>query len=134
MTNPSQFASHKNKPTDYRRAKALRHDPANGEQVLWAQLRLATKNTDLRFRRQHPIHPYIADFACLKLRLVIEVDGVSHDMRLEEDKKRDEHLAKIGYEVLRFTNEDVVKNCDAVVSAILNRAEEVLGGDHRPLP
>ena len=132
MTNPSHSAAHKNKPTDYRRAKELRQNSTNGEQILWAQLRLATKNTDLRFRRQHPLHPYIADFACLKLRLIIEVDGISHNIRLEEDKSRDEHLAKMGYEVLRFTNEEIVKNCDAVLSAILNRAEEILNGNHLP--
>ncbi|MFA4994325.1 MAG: DUF559 domain-containing protein [Bdellovibrionales bacterium] len=130
MPSVSHFASHKPKPTDYRRAKNLRRDSTDGEQVLWHELRLATKTTGISFRRQHPIHPYIADFVCLNARLIIEVDGTSHDTRLDKDKTRDEALQKMGYEVLRFTNEEVLKNREGVVSAILNRAEEILKSKH----
>ena len=126
MTNAPHLAAHKNKPTDYRRAKRLRHDPTNGEQVLWYQLRLSAQISNFRFRRQHPLHPYIVDFVCLKLRLVVEVDGCSHDTRLDKDKRRDENLMKMGYEVLRFSNEEVMRNHDGVVLTILNRANEIL--------
>ena len=134
MTDVPNYASHKNKPTDYRLARNLRQNPTNGEQVLWHQLRVATKNTGFKFRCQHPIQPYIADFICLKLRLIIEVDGISHDLRLDKDKKRDAHLKHMGYEVLRFTNEEVLKNWEGVVTVILNRAEEILDGNRRPSP
>ena len=130
MSDASNFAAHKPKPTDYRRAKKLRQDPTNGEQILWHQLRKASITTGIQFRRQHPIHPYIADFVCLKAHLIVEVDGVSHNVRIEKDKKRDENLRKMGYEVLRFTNEEVLKNRKGVVEVILNRAEEILKSNH----
>jgi very-short-patch-repair endonuclease len=134
MPNASNPATHKNKPTDYKRAKSLRHDSTDGEQVLWTQLREAEKTTGISFRRQHPIHPYIADFVCLKARLIVEVDGTSHDTRLDKDKSRDEALQIMGYEILRFTNEEVLKNCEGVVAAILNRAEEILKATTNPSP
>ncbi|MFA5040431.1 MAG: DUF559 domain-containing protein [Bdellovibrionales bacterium] len=124
MKNPSNLASHKNKSTDYHRAKILRRDSTDGEQIIWFQLRAATKNRGFHFRRQHPIHPYIADFVCLKLHLIVEIDGNSHDARLDKDKRRDEYLKKMGYEVLRFTNDEGLKNPEGVVMAILNRVSE----------
>ncbi len=129
MIDPSNFATHKNKPADYRRAKQMRREPTNGEDILWYELRVATKGLPIKFRRQYPLHPYIADFVCLKLRLVVEVDGVSHDLRLEKDKERDKHLLGMGYTVMRFVNSDVVQNRGNVVSAILNRANEILAGN-----
>ncbi|MDD3371181.1 MAG: DUF559 domain-containing protein [Alphaproteobacteria bacterium] len=114
------FSSHKNTPTDYRRAKRLRRTATDGEQILWQALREATRSTGIRFRRQHPIHPYIVDFVCLQLRLIVEVDGVSHERREEKDLKRAAVLAQKGYRILRYTNEDVIRNTDAVVLSILS--------------
>ena len=124
MQNFVNLAQHKSSSFDHRRARELRKDPTFSEQILWAELRNATRGKGFRFRRQHPIHPYIADFICLKLHLIIEVDGVSHDTKVDKDKNRDEYLKKLGYEVMRFTDEDVVKNRDGVITMIMNRAEE----------
>ncbi|MFA5040766.1 MAG: DUF559 domain-containing protein [Bdellovibrionales bacterium] len=133
-TKAYRFARHKNKPADYRRAKDLRQNSTDGEEVLWGILRSMAKETGFKFRRQYPIHPYIADFVCLKLRLIIEIDGISHDTRLEKDKRRDAQLNKMGYEVLRFINREVIENQEGVASAILNRSNEILNGNHQPLP
>ncbi|MDR3424753.1 MAG: DUF559 domain-containing protein [Alphaproteobacteria bacterium] len=119
-----KLAEHKSSFSDHARAKELRKDPTLSERILWAELRIAMRDRGFRFRRQHPIHPYIADFICLKLRLIVEVDGLSHDTRLDQDKRRDAYLRKVGYEVMRFMDEDVMTNREGVVLAILKRAEE----------
>ncbi|MBY0429096.1 MAG: DUF559 domain-containing protein, partial [Alphaproteobacteria bacterium] len=62
------------------------------EQKLWNSLRLASKSSSIRFRRQHPISPYIVDFVCLSARLVIEVDCFSHDAQIEYDAARETFL------------------------------------------
>jgi very-short-patch-repair endonuclease len=112
------IARHKNKPQDYVRASALRHKSSNVEHLLWRSLR----QMPLKFRRQHPIHPYIADFVCLKLRLVVEVDGFSHDATQDYDRRRDIYMRRLGYTVLRFNNNDVMKNLEGVVETILREA------------
>jgi very-short-patch-repair endonuclease len=119
MATFQKLANHKNERTDYNRAKELRRRAPLVEQILRAELRLATKGADIRFRRQHPLHPYVVDFVCLKLRLIIEIDGMSHDNRLHLDRRRDDYLKSLGYEVMRFRNEDVLENRDGVISAIL---------------
>ena len=89
------------------------------ETLLWQQLR-AHGLGDLGFRRQAPMGNYIADFAAHSCRLVVEVDGESHDFqsRIEHDRERDAWFASRGYRVLRFTNQDVMKNLEGVVMAI----------------
>ena len=80
----------------------------------------------MRFVRQHPIGPYIADFACRSLKLVIELDGSQHGG--DSDRRRDAFMAVRGYAVLRFWNPDVLSNMDGVVEtirlAILERQRE----------
>ena len=115
------------------RARRLRRDATDAEAAMWRLLR-ASQLAGAKFRRQRPIGPYIVDFICLKLDLIIEVDGVSHDARLDADARRERHLAEMGYEVLRFTNSDVLWDMDAVVLAIVNRVDEIVGGGGRPLP
>ncbi len=66
-----------------------------------------------------PIGPYVADFLCREEKLVIELDGVSHDARQEEDRRRDGYLKKHGYQTLRFSNADVLTNLEGVLMAIL---------------
>ena len=66
--------------------------------------------------------PYIVDFACVRARLVVEIDGPSHDVRIEQDEQRDAHLINLGYEVMRFSNADIRNNLENVVLMILNRA------------
>jgi very-short-patch-repair endonuclease len=134
MPDYTRLAEHKNLSRDYRRAKSLRHEAPLAERMLWSALRESAKGTHIRFRRQQPIHPYIVDFVCLRLRLVIEVDGMSHDTRLEFDQRRDAYLKGLGYDIMRVQNEDVLNNCDGVVRAILLRAEELNSALVVPLP
>lgn len=100
------------------RAKRLRRALTSAETILWAHLRRAALG--VRFRRQHPIGPYIADFACVSARLVIEVDGATHATPAERahDAKRDDLLAARGWRVLRVGNADIYENLDGVWRAI----------------
>jgi len=100
-------------------AKTLRQSMTDAEIVLWSRLRMRAAG-GVRFRRQHPIGPYIADFACVMPRLVIEVDGDTHstDAELEHDRKREHYLKLRGWRVFRVTNEDVYKRLDIVLEGI----------------
>ena len=108
------------------RARALRKDMTDGERKLWHALR-ARQLDGMRFRRQHPIGPYIADFVCLERRLVIEVDGGHHmeDDQIAHDARRDRWLNTEGYRVLRFPAIDVFQNLHAVVDAIWATLQEI---------
>jgi very-short-patch-repair endonuclease len=114
MTNKEQIS-------DFRRATArrLRSNTTNAETLLWRHLRLLeTKGT--HFRRQVPIGPYVADFACMAARLVIELDGSQHglDLHQQKDAERTRWLEAEGYRVLRFWNNDVSQSPDAVLETI----------------
>jgi very-short-patch-repair endonuclease len=93
------------------RAKDLRSHMPDAEVILWSRLRRHGIE-GMRFRRQHPIGPYIADFACPLERLVIELDGAGHmtDEKQEYDQARDAYMRSRGWRVIRFRNEDVYKN------------------------
>lgn len=99
------------------------------EAALWKRIR--GKLLGYRFRRQHPIGPYIADFYCPPARLVIEIDGQAHDnaIRSEADENRDRFLAENGYDVLHVRAADVLNDIDTVLQAIAERAESPL---HQP--
>lgn len=98
-----------------RRARRLRIAATDAERCLWGALRRAQLGWE--FRRQHPIPPYIVDFACIAARLVIEVDGGQHGGRA--DQSRDAFLQRGGWRVLRFWNNDVLQNREGVVETIL---------------
>ena len=107
------------------RARWLRNNMTPQEVKLWVQLRYF-KEQGFHFRRQVPFEPFIVDFAEKSARLVIEVDESQHGEIPHErrDRKRDDHLADLGYRVLRFWNIDVDTNMDGVIDAItaeLNR-------------
>jgi very-short-patch-repair endonuclease len=93
------------------------------EVMLWSRLRLK-EMYGAHFRRQHPIGPYIADFACVPLRLVLEVDGSTHysDEGIAHDRRRDAYMTQRGWTVIRVTNEDVYRNLDGVFEMILSHA------------
>ena len=99
------------------RAQALRQPQTDAEALLWHYLR--NKQLDgYKFRRQQPIGPYIADFACLSEKLLIELDGGQHAERTASDARRDRFLQEKGYRVLRFWNHEVFENCFDVLESI----------------
>ena len=107
------------------RAKDLRRTMTRAETLLWRHLK-ANRLAGLGFRRQAPMGNYIADFVAHACKLVVEVDGESHDFeeRIRHDDRRDQWFASRGYRVLRFTNEDVMRNLEGVVTAIGLAAEQ----------
>jgi very-short-patch-repair endonuclease len=94
--------------------------PTEAETILWEALKTKKLN-DFKFRRQHIIDRFIADFVCLKLKLIIEVDGLIHQLpgNIESDKSRTGRLNELGFQVLRFSNEEVVYHLEEVLSKIL---------------
>lgn len=107
------------------RAKGMRKQPSRAERALWQLLR-DRQAIGAKFRRQHPIEPYIADFACVVAKLVVEVDGKSHDSQVAYDAERDAKLAESGWRVLRISDDDVLINADAVVARIVTALREQL--------
>jgi very-short-patch-repair endonuclease len=99
------------------RAQALRKNPTDAERNLWAHLRLR-QLAGYKFRRQHPIGPYIVDFICIESMLIIEVDGGQHDESKCYDFKRDKWLEKKGFRVLRFWNNEVLTSIENVIEVI----------------
>ena len=99
-------------------AKRMRQQPTLAEYMLWGELR-ATR-LGVRFRAQHVIGPYIVDFACLSEGLVVEVDGSVHDYpeAIAYDQHRTSDLEHYGFRVLRFRNEEVYEDVDAVAARI----------------
>lgn len=97
------------------KARALRRNMTKAEVILWENLRKRAMN-GARFRRQHPIGPYIADFACSASKLVVEVDGATHSTpeELAYDARRTKYLEQQGWAVVRVTNIDVYENIDGV--------------------
>lgn len=105
-------------PETRQRARELRQASTPAEQKLWAHLR----NRNLggyKFRRQHPIGPFIADFCCVEVGLVIEVDGGGHLEQAEYDRDRTAWLEEQGFHVVRFWNDNVLKNLDEVAQEII---------------
>lgn len=98
-------------------ARRLRANASDAERLLWHCLRKRSLD-GARFRRQHPIGPYITDFACISARLVVELDGGQHVDMAESDERRTKYLAARGYHVLRFWNDDVLTRTHDVLSAI----------------
>lgn len=74
----------------------------------------------VNFRRQHAIGKYIPDFVCIEKKLIIELDGSRHLEQKEYDEDRTKYLESLGYKVVRFWNNDAMKNMDGVISVIMN--------------
>ena len=104
-------------------ARRMRKGMTEAELKLWNELR-AGRLEGLQFRRQMPIDRYIADFACPIHKLIIEVDGSQHGERLAEDAGRTTRLAALGWTVVRFWNDDVLRDIDAVCTHILRTIGE----------
>lgn len=98
------------------KSRNLRKDPTEAEQKLWFALNKRQLGT--KFRRQHPIEPYIIDFIALEKNLIIEVDGGEHTNKKEYDQQRTAFLENLGYKVIRFWNNEVLENLEGVLQTI----------------
>ena len=105
----------RSKPGRSERAKELRESQTEAEGLLWNLLR-SSRLCELKFRRQHPIGTFFADFACQSHRVVIELDGEYHDHIQENDLGRERVLESQGWKVIRFTNGDVLKDTECFVT------------------
>ncbi|NLQ19063.1 endonuclease domain-containing protein [Marinomonas sp. M1K-6] len=96
----------------------LRNNLTEPEKILWQRIR--SKQLGVKFRRQHGIGKYIVDFYCPEKKLVIELDGDSHYNHDTQayDRKRDDFMRSQGLQVIRFTNQDIMKKLDAVLEVI----------------
>ncbi len=110
-------------------ARKLRRDMSLPEVLLWQRLR--GQATGLKFRRQHPVGNYIADFYCSSVKLVIEVDGESHNRvdRPTRDLHRDRFMEENGYQMLRIAASEILKDADKVAASIAALGASPL---HRP--
>jgi very-short-patch-repair endonuclease len=104
------------------RARQLRSLLTEAESFLWMHLRYRQIG-GYKFRRQHPVGRYIVDFACLEKNLIIEVDGGQHAQQVEDDNARTEELQSHGFQVLRFWNNQILREIDSVKAAILEVLE-----------
>lgn len=102
-------------------AKALRKNQTEAERLLWGFLK-AKQIYGLKFKRQAPIGNYIADFVCFDARLIVEVDGGQHSSETSKDFERTGWLQSQGFKVLRFWNNDVLGNINAVMTVIWENA------------
>ena len=99
------------------RARELRSNPTDAERLLWRHLRLRQVG-GYKFRRQRPIGPYFVDFVCLEKRVVVEVDGGQHGQQRLYDARRDSWLRAEGFTVLRFWDDEVLKQVENVKQVI----------------
>ena len=111
-------------------ARALRRDMTDAERKLWSGLR--GEQLGGKFRRQHPLGNYIADFACLELKVIVELDGSQHADNQVYDLARDAFFKAQGFTVMRFPSNAPFQNFDGVMSTILHQPNR-LAGD-APIP
>ncbi len=103
-------------------AGKLRKNPTPAERKLWSRIR--NDQLGVTFRRQHAIGNYIPDFVCIEKKLILELDGSQHLEQEEYDEERTQFLKTEGYRVIRFWNNDVMKNMDGVILAIIHAMED----------
>lgn len=105
-------------PIIFANARKLRNELTGSEVIFWSILKQYFSN--YKFRRQHPISQYIADFYCHKLKLVVEIDGgihLSNEVK-NNDKIRDDFMESLGLNIIRFTNDDICKNGEIVAQKL----------------
>ena len=116
-----------------KRARALRKRMTDAERLLWRHLR----NRELggwKFRRQYPVGPFFVDFICLEKNIVIEVDGGQYDENKQLDLQRSAYLNRMGYRVLRFWNNEVLQETEAVLSSIFAKLSDADKNSPHPDP
>jgi cyclase len=109
----------------FERAEELRKNPTYEEKLLWRFLKV--NQLGVRFKRQHPIWLYIADFYCHEIKLVIEVDGSIHNVKeiMEHDVIREEEIVSLGIKVIRFTNNEIRTQIENVIDKIESIIKEI---------
>jgi leucyl-tRNA synthetase len=132
-TKPGYMTGGNNAHTLIEKAKENRNQPTVAEKTLWIQLR-AKKLSGYKFRQQHLIGDYIADFVCLSKSLIVEVDGGYHNETKAYDEERTQFLNKKGFEVIRFKNEDVIGNIDEVLDQIKTKLDQLPSYDKMAKP
>ena len=103
-------------------ARKLRRRQTDAERKLWSRLR-DRQLCGAKFRRQHAIGPFVADFCCIENKLIIELDGGQHAENANADEERTSYLRQHGFRVLRFWNDAVLQDIDAVMVAIIGALE-----------
>ena len=109
-------------------AGELRKSGTLAEVLLWKELR-GRKMYGCRFLRQKPIGNYVVDFYCPTLKLAVEIDGSSHDAKMEKDENRQKELQRLGISFLRFTESDMRRSPDSVMRAIREKVTPLLAAD-----
>jgi len=107
--------------TTLEHSRQLRRDMTDAERKLWQCLR-GGQLDGLKFRRQHPIPPYVADFCCVGEKLIVELDGSQHNE--QKDATRTRYLESQGWRILRFWDNDALSQTEAVIEAIWNEIEK----------
>ncbi len=98
-------------------ARKLRHQSTDAERMLWKYLR-AHRMAGYKFKRQVVIEPYIVDFVCIEVRLIVEADGGQHLEQVNDDVKRSVFLESLGYKVVRFWNHEILCDIHSVLEQI----------------
>jgi len=117
MSHPTKHRRWRTSPAMLARARQLRREQTPAEALLWEHLR-NRRLKGLKFRRQHPVGRFVADFYCAQHRLIVELDGAMHQRRREYDDLRTEKLERDGYRVLRFTDSQVERKLEWVLEQI----------------
>jgi len=115
----------------FQRAEELRKNPTHEEFLLWQYLK--ANKMGVRFKRQHPISMYIADFYCHELQIVIEVDGSVHNLKevKESDAIREDDIKSFGIKVIRFTNSEIRNNIEGVIKELESILNEIRTNEQR---
>ena len=104
-------------------ARENRKNPTPAETLIWQKVLRSKQFEHHKFHRQKPIGPYIVDFYCAELRLVIEIDGDSHAAQADYDTQRTEHLKALGLRVIRYENRDVLNNLPGIYEHLQTNLE-----------
>lgn len=112
------------------RVRSLRRRQTDAEQKLWRYLR-ARQINKAKFRRQFPAGQFVVDFCCPEHRLVVELDGGHHAAQIQKDRQRDEILNQLGYRVLRFWDDEILKDTEAVLQTIASVMQNPLSSSER---
>lgn len=114
--------SPRSNPKTRTRAIELRKESTPAERKLWAVIR--NDQLGVNFRRQHAIGNYIPDFVCIEKKLILELDGSQHLEQVEHDNQRTKYFESLGYRVIRFWNNAIMKDMNGVITSILHALQK----------